>query len=414
MGTYAGDITDLSCPVRQRAGCGVWFSSVMADAEHQLVWAAGEHGLVFGFDGMRPCAALQLPRSLVNKEHRPRLARVGDRLACGGGDSKLRLWTVSAAREEFSTSGLAGKEVAKLRPKCGLKPASEVVVLKRSATDDVKSLTGSHLLITFDRPQALASVFDVAAGQTVAELKDQHNGGALHVQRQLCASQQLAFISESDSATCKVWDLRTCKPVATIHSEAVRYSPFDRNAPSILGVPWSTGEGALAITSGADECVRAWDLRVGGTSALWTMSTGNLVGRGLAWHEGSQSLFVTTHSRHMVTYGRYCGTYQYGEELPEGWTQKRDIWPPRAVRGPAYFRKQFACDVPYLLRYAFGGPDHGEFLKWEKDTAELGREEMRKRMEEFWNPAETPAKKQRAGCEGQTPSKEPRNVMQRQ
>ena len=80
----------------------------------------------------------------------------------------------------------------------------------------------------------------------------------------------------------------------------------------------------------------------------------------------------------------------------------------------SYFRKRFACDSPYLLRYAFGGPDHVEFLKWEKDAAELGREEMRKRMEEFWNPAQTPAKRQRAECEGQTPSKEPRVDMQRQ
>ena len=37
------------------------------------------------------------------------------------------------------------------------------------------------------------------------------------------------------------------------------------------------------------QSTRAWDLRAVRKEAMWTMSTGNLVCRGIAWHEATQS-----------------------------------------------------------------------------------------------------------------------------
>ena len=47
---------------------------------------------------------------------------------------------------------------------------------------------------------------------------------------------------------------------------------------------------------GGDECIRAWDLRRPASHA-YTLSTGNLKVRNLAWHQRTTSLLVTPESR---------------------------------------------------------------------------------------------------------------------
>lgn len=482
---------DMAYGVRQRAGRGIWYSRVLADAEHDMVWAAGEHGLILGFKGQEEAAVLQLPQEML--ETRPALARVGGRLCCGGGDGKLRLWSVGAAVEDFRTRTEAAKEAVELLgktgraaeeilgslremgaadirqiiqecrarrrvrlrfkqpdprlrhqdgegggaqeaeqaesddccdeddadeseseddcpqlPKRGLSPTSQLTVLSNSAITDVQALSGSRVLVAFSdvsdswgeerrglRPRSSLRVFDADAARTVGVLAGHTTEPSMG--RQLCAEQHLAFTVEERRGACKVWDLRTCAAVTTL-SRVVGASKTELEGTwaTVLGVPWASGSGgALAFTSGADECVRAWDLRAVRKEAMWTISTGNLVCRGLAWHEATQSLFATTHNPHMRTHGRYFGTYRYGKDVAEDAQQSEDDdgddgrlrpctwWPPRASHEREFFPARFNCSSPYMLRYVFGGPAHEEFKQWAVEAAEEQRELSRRRMEEF-------------------------------
>jgi hypothetical protein len=83
----------------------------------------------------------------------------------------------------------------------------------------------------------------------------------------------------------------------------------------------------VAFTWCDDEVVRAWDLRRPASHA-YTLSTGNLSVRSLAWHEPTTSLLVAANNDHAVSYGRYGALYQYGEQVghegdgddgPTGW-----------------------------------------------------------------------------------------------
>lgn len=470
---------DMVYGVRQRAGRGVWYSRVLADAKHDMIWAGGEHGLIMGFQGQKEVAALQLPRTVL--EASPALAIVGGRLCCGGGDGKLRLWSVGAAVADFRARTDAARDIRQLIQECrsrrlakprrrlcfkqkdpqlmrqddeggdgaqeegeaegaesedcceeddveesdedclelprrGLPPTSELTVLKNSAIADVRALTGSRVLVAFSdlseswggkrrglRPRNSLRIFDVDAARTVGILAGHTTEPSMG--RQLCADQHLAFTAEERRGACKVWDLRTCGAVSTLPKVvgAIK-TELEGTWASVLGVPWASGSGgALAFTAGADECVRAWDLRALRQEAMWTMSTGNLVCRGLAWHEATQSLFATTHNPHMRTYGRYYGTYRYGEEWPEDAQQSEDDdgddgsfrpctwWPPRAAHGRDFFPARFNCDKPYMLRYVFGGPAHEEFKQWAEKAAEETHERSRRRMEEF-------GKRMKTGC----------------
>jgi len=473
--------TDMVYNVQERGGRGSWYSSVLADASNKVVWAADSGGFVRGFQGKTECAALALPQAMLEAteaytSYRFALARLGNTLVCAGGDSKLRLWKIDKAREEFSSrAGLAEeavrlsvhtgataealkKRVAQMTCKeikemirslrksktessakkekgarrkddgvkgkegeheledgegeeedeeeeeedededededeeddsdldailddryrkestqfChGIPPDFEVSMFKGARVSDVKSLTGSQILVSFGDPEddgdgssglrRSLHIFDTEARKTVGILAGHWQ--LPNMERQLCASTHLAMTSE-DCGVCKVWDLRTCRamlhlPSVLSNSLDARHPVFSEETVSILGVPFSSGSGgAMAFTTGSDACLRAWDLRAVRTKALWTMSTGDLVGWGLAWHEGSQSLFVRTCRPHL-----------------------EDTGGARTHRSACFFPEPYSRDSPDLLRYAFCKQDQAAFQEWARNEAVAEQERMKTRFD---------------------------------
>lgn len=82
-----------------------------------------------------------------------------------------------------------------------------------------------------------------------------------------------------------VWDLRTARP--THHLEC----SDDRILYAALGV--AVDSTPFVFTGGADEGIKAWDLRKGGRP-LYELSTGNTVVRDLQWIPANSSLIAAT------------------------------------------------------------------------------------------------------------------------
>merc|ERR1712113_658260 len=110
---------------------------------------------------------------------------------------------------------------------------------------------------------------------------------------------------------------------------------------------------------GYDECIRAWDIRGGSASShAWTMATGNLNVKGLAWHAASSSLFACNFSNHTMRYGR-CGAYGYdGDEFFgfDGSMTDEDGWPRKPLRRREFFPQAYHAQQDCLLRYVFERP----------------------------------------------------------
>ena len=91
----------------------------------------------------------------------------------------------------------------------------------------------------------------------------------------------------------------------------------------------------------------------------YTMATGNTVIDSLLWHERTASLLASTHSKHVITYGKYASQYMYGElveeDVEEG-INEPDWWPKKSVFEESYFSERWHCDCsasPRILQYAF-------------------------------------------------------------
>ena len=364
-----------------------WVSQLLVDGRRQQVWAGDtRNGEILGFEIGKTDVSLRLslPRACENSIG---LAAYGDRLLAASAESGLCVWALEGLKppvvqpnrkrkfihpqseegeeeEDFvdddffedSSDGVqvAGRQnppTAKLSLKENL-PFSQCQRLSSSwclfaggpHSDELEDEWEDELE-DVRPPQNPAHtsmhVVDIQAEKTLMTLCG-HNSTP-SIERQLCAeSHQLVFSSSPGLAL--VFDLRTSLPV-------LKFGGIERHSElctGVLGVP--TPATPIAFTHQCDECIRAWDIRIGSTSLQsWMVATGNLQVRQLAWHAPSFALYAATYSDHAVSYGTFSH-YQYGEDLSDA---SDPDWPRRPLRPRNFFPAAFHRDNDCLLRYVF-------------------------------------------------------------
>ncbi|KAA1476315.1 hypothetical protein DENSPDRAFT_505678 [Dentipellis sp. KUC8613] len=112
------------------------------------------------------------------------------------------------------------------------------------------------------------------------------------------------------------------------------------------------GIAPLVFMGSDDALVRAWDAR-NTKACLYELSIGLMDLKGMAWHEGQQSLFV-------------AGDWHYEEYTPIRADPGRPLirneptrWPKEASYSPNYFGRRYYVGEPALLEYRFR-PTAGE------------------------------------------------------
>lgn len=246
---------------------------------------------------------------------------------------------------------------------------------------DVESLTDHHVLVTPFVPSNSEDsksntnssdntptvvrheyrslrVIDLNAGR-VSHVLSAHASANYcpRIERQHCVESRNLIFSTDNDGISMIFDLRTSSPAFILH-HAIPNSAMYSLTPQpcgILGIPTSTA--AVAVTW-YNDLLQGWDLRRPASHA-WTLSTGNLQVRNVAWHASTTSLVVATNNTHKVTFGR-CGSYQYGDQYDSEYGDQSWKWPKQASRD-AHFFPQAEYDLSHeiengqsaVLQYSF-------------------------------------------------------------
>ncbi|KAL7550322.1 hypothetical protein ACHAWF_013563 [Thalassiosira exigua] len=325
-----------------------WFSSVVADERNGRVWAAcSRTGRVLAFSTEDreggEVARLQFPEPEVKLQRRFAngsftLTKCGDTLVGAGSTGRLSAWNMNSAVESF----------------CADSSPSEphIVTVEDSKyfqCGDLQHASGSQILVApvreygNDRSSTLR-LYDVNNESLVGLFCGTYED--VSIGKQYCVETHNVCFAMSGTVGC-VFDIRTCQPSICVHVD-------ESSSEQILGVP--TGSNMpVAFTYGPSEDIKCWDLRMPG-SHVYTMATGNTVVDHLFWHEGTSSLLASTHSKHILKYGRYGAGYSNGDRLDEDEMEEMrqtGHWPRRAVHDRSYFGAQWHVDSCALLQYPF-------------------------------------------------------------
>eukprot|EP00956_Cyclotella_meneghiniana_P042360 scaffold248432_cov80-Cyclotella_meneghiniana.AAC.1 len=316
-----------------------WFSSVMADSENNLVWAADARtGKIHAFStvgnknsGCMSAAKLafadpetKAQSKFVNPDFG--LAKCNNTIIGSSATGLLSAWNISSALEDSSKT---------------IDPKTMIVdELKNFLCGDVHYVGSSNVIVAplrFDFNESEHSttirLYDINAESTVGIFVG--TLGEVSVGKQYCVESHNSIFAMSNNVGV-VFDTRSYLPVIALHHKK-------QSGEQILGVP--TSSTPVAFTYGKEEDIKCWDLRSPG-SHVYTMATGNTIVDNLLWHENTSSLLASTRSNHLVSYGRCISGYQYGHTI--------DSDDEDEVHQDSYWPWHCNCQYsPIMLQYPF-------------------------------------------------------------
>ena len=123
--------------------------------------------------------------------------------------------------------------------------------------------------------------------------------------------------------SCKIWDSRLRQAGLTLQAHTGSVT-----ALQLVQFPAAT----FCITSGADECVKVWDLRK--QVPMYELSTGNNIIQDMHWNHKTSSLV--------------CASF-----LPPGRVQETSQWPYNAVHPSDHYPRAWNAGTHQMLQYDF-------------------------------------------------------------
>jgi hypothetical protein len=366
-----------------------WFTECIADAQNDRIWACSSRtGTIHAFSSAEGLKRAQRPVALLSFEQKEKetnrkymnatfgIARCGDVIVGSAGTSRLSLWNMQQAVEEYNERGVAQivnrgdnsdesdsdsdtdpreedqnnkkrQKRQKSEPYNGFLPQMLQVEDESVGfrTGDIEWIGGKQLLIAEERNKkprfSSIRLFDIEREKVMGLFCGLQK--SMSIEKQYCVDRHKCIFTADEQARY-VWDTRTYCPVFTLLTK--------HYCGRVVGVPGSSNMVAFAFED-KSECIQCWDLRMPASHA-YTMATGNTNVRHLRWHEGTSSLLASTSTIHSVRYGQSGRQYMYGEEFDP---EENQGWPSRAIHEPTYFGiehgREFHIDEPAIIQYAF-------------------------------------------------------------